>query len=177
MWTSTSSIGTSITGCGPLCLYGTLPANGLIYAGPHNCACYTEAKLDGLNALAPHRPSQAPKLLADEARLEKGPSYDAPLGAVPGALDWPAFRHDNERSGFSDQGLNDDLSEAWDIPIGGQLSALTVADGKAFVAQVDSGHGVRAGFEEWQAVVALHHRGAGGFAADLLEGAHFLWES
>jgi outer membrane protein assembly factor BamB len=121
------------------CLYGTLPANGLIYAGPHNCACYTEAKLDGLNALAPHRASQAPKLLPDEARLERGPAYDAPLGAAPGALDWPAFRHDNERSGFSDQGLNEDLSEAWDIPIGGQLSALTVADGKAFVAQVDSG--------------------------------------
>ena len=121
------------------CLYGTLPANGLIYAGPHNCACYTEAKLDGLNALAPHRASQAPKLLADAERLETGPAYDAPLGAEPGALDWPAFRHDNERSGFSDQGLSDDLSEAWDIPLGGQLSALTVADGKAFVAQIDSG--------------------------------------
>jgi outer membrane protein assembly factor BamB len=121
------------------CLYGTLPANGLIYAGPHNCACYTEAKLDGLNALAPHRASQAPKLLPDDERLEKGPAYDGALGAEPGALDWPAFRHDSERSGFSDQGLSDDLSEAWDIPIGGQLSALTVADGKAFVAQVDTG--------------------------------------
>ena len=121
------------------CLYGTLPANGLIYAGPHNCACYTEAKLDGLNALAPHRASQAPALLPDEERLERGPAYDSPLGAAPGVLDWPAFRHDNERSGFTDQALNDDLSEAWDIPLGGQLSALTVADGKAFLAQVDSG--------------------------------------
>ena len=121
------------------CLYGTLPANGLIYAGPHNCACYTEAKLDGLNALAPHRASQAPSLLPDDQRLERGPAYDAPLGAAPGALDWPAFRHDSQRSGFTDQGLSDDLSEAWDIPIGGQLSALTVADGKAFVAQIDTG--------------------------------------
>jgi outer membrane protein assembly factor BamB len=121
------------------CLFGTLPANGLIYAGPHNCACYTEAKLDGLNCLAPHRASQAPKLLPEEERLERGPAYDSPLGKDPGALDWPTFRHDSKRSGFTDQGLSEDLSQAWDIPIGGKLSALTVADGKAFVAQVDSG--------------------------------------
>jgi len=121
------------------CLYGSLPANGLLYAGPHNCACYTEAKLDGLNCLAPHRASQAPSLLPDDQRLERGPAFDSPLGADPGALDWPTFRHDTQRSGFSDQGLSEDLSQAWDIPIGGKLSALTVADGKAFVAQVDSG--------------------------------------
>lgn len=121
------------------CLYGVMPANGLLYAGPHNCACYPEAKLDGINALAPRRASQNPKPLPDDQRLERGPAYDSPLGADPGALDWPAFRHDSQRSGFSDQALSEDLSEAWDIPIGGQLSALTVADGKAFVAQVDTG--------------------------------------
>ena len=121
------------------CLYGTLPANGMIYAGPHNCACYTEAKLDGLNCLAPHRASQAPSLLPEEQRLEHGPAYNSPLGADPGALDWPTFRHDSKRSGFTDQGISEDLSQAWDIPIGGKLSALTVADGKAFVAQIDSG--------------------------------------
>ena len=30
-----------------------MPCNGLIYAAPHNCACYPEAKLSGFNALAP----------------------------------------------------------------------------------------------------------------------------
>jgi hypothetical protein len=34
------------------CLYGIMPANGLIYAPQHPCACYLEAKLDGFNALA-----------------------------------------------------------------------------------------------------------------------------
>ena len=34
------------------CLYGVMPANGLTYAPPHNCACYPEAKLYGFNALA-----------------------------------------------------------------------------------------------------------------------------
>ena len=121
------------------CLYGSMPANGLIYAGPHNCACYPEAKLDGLNALAPHRASQSANLLPDDQRLERGPAYDSPLGVEPGPLDWPTYRHDSQRSGFSDQSLSEDLSQAWDIPLGGQLSALTVANGKAFVAQVDTG--------------------------------------
>jgi hypothetical protein len=34
------------------CLYGIMPANGLIYAPPHPCACYPEAKLYGMVALA-----------------------------------------------------------------------------------------------------------------------------
>ncbi len=35
------------------CLYGIMPANGLVYAPPHPCACYSEALLKGLVALAP----------------------------------------------------------------------------------------------------------------------------
>ena len=34
-------------------LYGVMPANGLVYAGPHDCACYPETKLYGLNAMVP----------------------------------------------------------------------------------------------------------------------------
>jgi outer membrane protein assembly factor BamB len=33
------------------CLYGIMPANGMIYNPPHPCACYLEAKLYGFNAL------------------------------------------------------------------------------------------------------------------------------
>src|SRR4029078_6241762 len=33
------------------CLYGVMPSNGLVYAGPHDCACYPETKLYGMNAL------------------------------------------------------------------------------------------------------------------------------
>ena len=40
------------------CLYGVMPANGLTYAPPHNCACYPEAKLFGFNALASAAPSR-----------------------------------------------------------------------------------------------------------------------
>ena len=40
------------------CNYGVLPCNGLVYAGPHSCACFLLAKLNGLNALAPRGESR-----------------------------------------------------------------------------------------------------------------------
>ncbi|MEP6669520.1 MAG: PQQ-binding-like beta-propeller repeat protein [Chthoniobacter sp.] len=120
------------------CLYGVLPANGLTYAGPHNCACYPEAKLDGLNALSAAT-SPYPAVPPDEQRLEHGPAWGQPLDdKKSGALDWPTYRHDTERSGYADQPLANDLSKAWSADLGGKLSAMTVADGKAFVSQIDA---------------------------------------
>jgi outer membrane protein assembly factor BamB len=48
------------------CLYGVMPANGLTYAPPHNCACYPEAKLYGFNALASASDTfQLPETISD----------------------------------------------------------------------------------------------------------------
>ncbi|MEW6306842.1 MAG: PQQ-binding-like beta-propeller repeat protein [Verrucomicrobiota bacterium] len=121
------------------CLYGVMPANGLTYAGPHNCACYPEAKLDGLNAMASGAGSPHPKPRPDEQRLEKGPAYNQPLAETEAdAKDWPTYRHDAARSGFSGQPLATDLGAAWQVDIPGPLSALTIAAGKVYVAQVDA---------------------------------------
>ncbi len=58
------------------CLYGVMPANGLTYAPPHNCACYPEAKLSGFNALAARAPTRPlPAEISDEGRLETGPAF------------------------------------------------------------------------------------------------------
>lgn len=119
------------------CLYGVLPANGLTYAGPHNCACYPEAKLDGLNALSPGG-SPHPAPLSDEQRLEKGPAYAAEITAPSDPRDWPTYRQNNARSGYSDQALADDLGKAWELELGGRLSAVTIANGVTYVAQVDA---------------------------------------
>ena len=120
------------------CLYGVLPANGLTYAGPHNCACYPEAKLDGLNALsAPTSPF--PATPPDEQRLEHGPAWGQPIDEkTADARDWPTYRSDNARSGSSNQPLVADFGKSWDVNLGGRLSAPTIAAGKAFVAQVDA---------------------------------------
>jgi outer membrane protein assembly factor BamB len=56
------------------CLYGVMPANGLLYAPQHPCACYLESKQTGFNALAPA--AAKPRInMREVPRLEKGPAY------------------------------------------------------------------------------------------------------
>ncbi len=121
------------------CLYGVMPCNGLVYAPPHNCACYPEAKLYGMNVLAPASPSRrVVAMISDEDRLEKGPAWNIPY-AAPAIkdYDWPTYRHDLGRSGFTRQSIPSSIDVAWKADIGGRLSSLTAADGKLFVADVD----------------------------------------
>jgi len=121
------------------CLYGVLPANGLTYAGPHNCACYPEAKLDGMNALAPGTGSPHPTPRPDAERLEHGPAWGQPIEEVEAdPKDWPTYRKDMARSGFTDQELLPDLGLAWEVNLPGPLSAVSIAAGKLFVSQVDA---------------------------------------
>ncbi|MEI6714092.1 MAG: PQQ-binding-like beta-propeller repeat protein [Verrucomicrobiota bacterium] len=121
------------------CLYGVLPANGLTYAGPHNCACYPEAKLDGMNALAPNLGSPHPAPLPDDQRLVFGLAWKQPIEETEAdPKDWPTFRHDNARSGFSNQPVAADMKQSWEISLPGRLSAITVAAGKLFISQIDT---------------------------------------
>ena len=121
------------------CLYGVMPANGLTYAPPHNCACYPEAKLFGFNALAPASETfTLPAKISEEGRLEKGPAYAEDVKEVAAdASDWPTFRANVARSGFSGQQLDTNLAEGWKAELGGRLSALSVVKDKVFVAQID----------------------------------------
>ena len=48
------------------CLYGIMPANGLLYAPQHPCSCYIGAKMYGFTALAPANSSQ--RVLAADSR-------------------------------------------------------------------------------------------------------------
>jgi outer membrane protein assembly factor BamB len=123
------------------CLYGVMPCNGLVYAPPHACGCYLEGKLFGFNAVAPESPMlKHLKDVPDEQRLEKGPAYGGPPPEKPAspAADWPTYRHDPVRSGASVAAVPSDLKAKWQTPLGGRLSSLTVADGRAFVASIDT---------------------------------------
>ncbi|MCH2062748.1 MAG: PQQ-binding-like beta-propeller repeat protein [Roseibacillus sp.] len=121
------------------CLYGVMPANGLTYAPPHNCACYPEAKLYGFNALAPASTTfQLPGKISDEGRLLKGPAFKEPVEEVVAAEgDWPTFRGNAQRSGASGQALVGNLDESWNVELGGRLSALTIVQDQVYVAQID----------------------------------------
>ncbi|MHC4407338.1 MAG: outer membrane protein assembly factor BamB family protein [Planctomycetota bacterium] len=121
------------------CLYGIMPANGLIYSPPHPCSCYAEAKLNGFTALAAGSASRRPpQTIAEELRLERGPAYariDGPNQSDQ--TDWPAYRHDPARSGATAFDVADDLKKQWAVSLGGRLTQPVVADGRLFVADVD----------------------------------------
>ncbi len=121
------------------CLYGIMPANGMVYTSPHPCACYLEAKLYGFTALAPTSPSRAvEREVPDEDRLEQGPAYgriEEPKAEA--ADDWPTYRRDTERSGFTKTAVPAELKEVWEAELGGKLSAPVVAGGRVYVAAVD----------------------------------------
>ncbi len=130
------------------CRYGVLPANGLLYAPPHPCICYITAKLTGFWALAPASAKAAEGGSSSEpsagkpARLTKGPAYGAvnPQSAIrnPQSSPWPTYRHDAARSGCAGTTVPEKLTAAWRATIGGRLSAPVIAEGKVFVAAVDS---------------------------------------
>ncbi len=136
------------------CLYGVMPANGLLYAPQHPCACFLEAKLYGFNALAPARP--LPRATAPN-RLERGPAYGAirdPQSPILDPNDWPTYRRDPTRSGRTVTKVPATVRPAWSAEVGGRLSAPVLANGRVFVASIDT-HTVHAidaarGKEVWQ---------------------------
>ena len=120
------------------CLYGIMPCNGLVYAPPHNCACYPEAKLFGLNALAPSNANRkVPAEVSQEGRLEQGPAFDDIEDEQTAATDWPTYRRDAARSGFVKSDVSTKVGKTWQTQFDGKLSSVVVANGKLFVAEVD----------------------------------------
>jgi len=127
------------------CLYGIMPCNGLIYAPPHPCACYIEAKLFGFSALAPpSRHTKVRRNVPDKERLAAGPAHGAaidpqPAPRTPRSDDWPTFRHDSARSGATGTSVQPTgLKRSWQVNLRGKLSSPVVAEGKLFVASMDT---------------------------------------
>ena len=121
------------------CLYGVMPANGLLYAPHHPCACYLETKLFGFNALAPAGSGpRVPARIAGASRLEKGPAYQRSGAVAVAQGDWPTYRGDMQRSGRTKTTLPASLEAAWQVRLGGRLSSPVVVGGRMFVASVDA---------------------------------------
>lgn len=124
------------------CLYGIMPANGLIYAPPNPCACYPEGKLNGFQVLAPARKSSIQsRESGDEVRLRRGPAYGQLANResqTANPNEWPTFRHDAERTGATPMSIPSDLRRIWTVHIDGKLTQSVVAEGRLFVASIDS---------------------------------------
>jgi outer membrane protein assembly factor BamB len=120
------------------CRFGMMPCNGMLYVPPDQCFCEPGGKLLGFAAVTAE-PKTPVKVLADDARLEKGPAYGRTDSAGPaGDADWPTYRHDPTRSGVTDAGVPSDVRIDWQTRLDGPLTAPVVAAGMVFVARPDA---------------------------------------
>ncbi|MFH1716683.1 MAG: PQQ-binding-like beta-propeller repeat protein [Planctomycetota bacterium] len=122
------------------CFYGMMPCNGLVYAPPNSCACYYQSKLAGFNALAP-APTKKLPAPSDTDRLQRGPAFGGireTRDEGRGTSDWPTYRHDAARSGYVKTKVPATLERTWQTELGGRITQPVVADGKLFVASVDT---------------------------------------
>lgn len=122
------------------CLFGYLPCNGLLYAPPGPCNCYPDNLLHGYHALADDQDGAVDAPLESwTAPLEKGPAFGTePAEKKAGADAWPTFRHDARRSGSSSTTIGPKPTVAWESEAGGELTAVTAADGTCWVARPDA---------------------------------------
>lgn len=124
-----------------ICEYGIMPAYGLIYSPPDQCACYPQSKLHGFYALAPRRSEdRLPAPLPADQRLSKGPAFGQLAAGQAGspATDWPTMRCDNARSGFVPVRLPTRWKPLWHTKLGAELSTLTAAGGRIFAASPET---------------------------------------
>ena len=122
------------------CLYGIMPANGLIYAPLHPCSCYAEAKLNGFTAVAAASPSRAlPETIPAEGRLLEGPAFANLDDRRPDlqSNSWPTYRYDASRSGTVSRDVSAKLKLDWEVQLNGRLTQPIMADGRLFVVDVD----------------------------------------
>ena len=126
-----------------VCKYGVMPANGLLYVPPHACGCYTATKLIGFNALASGIQESETRAAH---RLEQGSAYSTETRdpqSTHRSQEWPTYRHDAGRSGFTQSAVPTALRQKWQVEVSGKLTSPTVAGSKVFVASVD-GHRISA---------------------------------
>ena len=130
------------------CGIGPLPCNGLYYGGPPSCACCNSVMLNAMNAMAAEpglTQSDQPIKVGTKATLEKGPAFSEisnlkfQISGSPG--DWPAYRHDNARTGTTKNKVPAVLDQRWETKVGNRASAPVIAAGMVFAADVD-GHAV-----------------------------------
>ncbi len=116
------------------CQYGVMPANGLIYAPHHSCACNPKSLLIGLNALSP-RSSEG----KGQKPLEKGPAYAeiSNLKSSSTTTGWPTYRRDVQRSGYQDLPAPVKPEIGWTREFSPPITAPVAAGGMVVVAETD----------------------------------------
>ncbi|KPJ74388.1 MAG: hypothetical protein AMS14_05565 [Planctomycetes bacterium DG_20] len=121
----------------PPCQDGVIISDGLLYWGPWICGC--PLSLFGHVCLGPAGDFNF-RTGADAARLEHGPrNGSAPTAFETRTGDWPAYRHDPERSAVGGVEVPDRVSLKWIFQSAGKAasSAPTAAGGHVFLGGKD----------------------------------------
>lgn len=125
-----------------LCQYGIMPANGLVYLPPHNCGCYSEAKLFGFWALkAEQSKMDMEQILNYSGSLEKGQLYGQIKPSVQNGNkdnEWPVYRHGPARSGITTVTVPDNVSQSWKSTNTGRISAPVIANNTLIISSIDT---------------------------------------
>ncbi|MFW6171377.1 MAG: PQQ-binding-like beta-propeller repeat protein [Planctomycetota bacterium] len=124
------------------CQYGIMPANGLLYLPPHPCICYIESKLNGFYAVSAEGVTPEPDTDVAQ-RLFKGQAYGGQNTSEEGSAEWPTFRANAARGGFSPARIPEALEAQWKHGFGGRVSSPVVGRQRVFVAAIDQ-HAVHA---------------------------------
>ncbi|MFZ5829210.1 MAG: PQQ-binding-like beta-propeller repeat protein [Planctomycetota bacterium] len=122
------------------CLYGIMPANGLLYAPQHPCSCYIGAKMYGFTALAPTGTSEvALRPIPDDQRLtlvgDAPKAFPKQQPQMPG--EWATYRSDIARSGLV-SGIHAPSKVKWSTKISGAPTQPVIAGQKVLVADKDN---------------------------------------
>ena len=117
------------------CLYGILPANGMLYSTPHACACYIKGKLNGFTAMTPGPTTPSAPPDPEASPHQKGTAWPAKAIGENAPGDWPTYRHDIERTGGTAAEVSPKLKQSWSTTVGGELTSVTVAGGQVFVSR------------------------------------------
>jgi outer membrane protein assembly factor BamB len=131
------------------CTYGFMPANGLLYAAPHQCVCYQGVLLSNFTALAAADSARDVQPTGRQhPRPARGPAFASPLletanSSPPRPSDWPMYRHDPRRSGCVATTVTDNPTRTWSVPLAAPITPPVVAEGRLLVAEKDA-HTVRA---------------------------------
>jgi len=119
------------------CGVGAMPANGIMYSFPLDCQCFT--MLSGVVGYGPE-PGPAKQPAAAPERLERGGGVGggAPAGRDADAKDWPTYRQDPGRGAATLSEPPAGPGRLWTRELGGRLTPPIAADGRIFIASVDS---------------------------------------
>jgi len=137
-----------------MCLYGIMPANGLLYVPPQACSCNPMTMLQGYWALAAEEESRGQRVEESksgrtegrsdgrmEGRLVRGPAYDQieyRQSKIENPHDWSMYRRDPLRSAATDSTVPAQVGEQWKAPVGGKLTGPVVVGGRVYLGRRDA---------------------------------------